>query len=84
MKEDEPMEVFKMKTELDSQMYVKPTQVQELLSISRTTVWRLLKEFTAVQGNERAILEISSTLKLVPLVRFMKWLKSQNGKFAQK
>lgn len=84
MKEDDRMEVYKMKNDLDSKVYVKPTQLQELLSISRTTVWRLLKEFTAVQGNERAILEISSTLKLVPLERFMKWLKSQNGKFAQK
>lgn len=77
------MEVYKIKSDIDSKVYVKPTQLQELLSISRTTVWRLLKEFTAVRGNERAILEISSTLKLVPLERFMKWLKSQNGKFVQ-
>lgn len=78
------LEVYKCKTDLDSKMYVKPTQLQKILSISRTTVWRLLNEFTATKGNERAILEISSTLKLVPLDRFMNWLQSQNGKFAQK
>lgn len=78
------LEVYKCKTDLDSNVYVKPTQLQKILNVSRTTVWRLLTEFTAMKGNERAILEISPTLKLVPLKRFMMWLQSRNGQFAQK
>lgn len=78
------MEVYRKKTDLSSYEYIKPSQLQKLLSVSRTTVWRLLNDFSAEPGNERAILELSQTLKLVPLQPFMEWLKEQNGKFATK
>lgn len=55
----------------------------KILGVSRTTVWKLLQEFSATKGNEMAILELSKTLRLVPLDRFMNWLKSRNGKYLQ-
>jgi hypothetical protein len=78
------MEVYRTKNNLDSRQYVRPVQLQKLLGVSRTTVWKLLNGFTAVKGNERAVLDLSQTLKLVPLHEFMDWLKSQNGKYLQK
>lgn len=78
------MEIYKLKSDLNSHEYIKPTQLQKLLHVSRTTVWRLLVEFSAVPGNERAVLELSKTFRLVPLARFMDWLKAQNGQYLKK
>lgn len=77
------MEVYKSKNNLDSMIYIKPGQLAELLHLSRTTVWRLLNAFSAETGNEHAIIEISSTLKLVPLYRFHEWLTKQDKKYLQ-
>lgn len=77
------MEVYRVKSELNSQEYIKPSELQKLLHVSRTTVWKLLKDFSATKGHERAVLELSKTLRLVPLEQFMDWLKSRNGKYLQ-
>ena len=78
------MEVYKLKNNLNSMMYVKPSQLATLLNVSRVTVWRWLNAFAAEKGNEHAIIEISKTLKLVPLHRLMDWLKAQDKKYLQK
>ena len=75
------MEIYRLKTDLNNQAYVKPTQLQALLHVSRTTVWRLLADFSATPGNERAILELSKTLRLIPFEQFMDWLRAQNGQY---
>lgn len=78
------MEVYKSKNNLDSMVYVRPAQLAKLLHLSRTTVWRLLNAFAAEEGNEHAVIEISKTLKLVPLYRFQEWLTKQDKKYLQK
>ena len=78
------MEVYKSKNNLDSMVYVRPAQLAKLLHLSRTTVWRLLNAFAAEEGNEHAGIEISKTLKLVPLYRFQEWLTNQDKKYLQK
>jgi hypothetical protein len=78
------MEVYKSKNNLDSMVYVRPAQLAKLLNLSRTTVWRLLNAFSAEAGNEHAVIEISKTLKLVPLYRFQEWLTKQDKKYLQK
>ena len=78
------MEVYKSKNNLDSMVYVRPAQLAKLLHLSRTTVWRLLNAFAAEEGNEHAVIEISKTLKLVPLYRFQEWLTTQDKKYLQK
>ena len=75
------MEIYRLKTDLNNREYIKPTELQKLLHVSRTTIWRLLADFSATPGNERAVLELSKTLRLVPLNRFMDWLKAQNGQY---
>lgn len=47
-------------------------------------IWRLLNAFAAEEGNEHAVIEISKTLKLVPLYRFQEWLTKQDKKYLQK
>lgn len=59
-------------------VYVRPSQLAKLLHLSRTTIWRLLNAFAAEEGNEHAVIEISKTLKLVPLYRFQEWLTKQD------
>ena len=78
------MEVYKSKNNLDSMVYVRPSQLAKLLHLSRTTVWRLLNAFAAEEGNEHAVIEISKTLKLVPLYRFQEWLTNKDKKYLQK
>lgn len=78
------MEVYKSKNNLDSMVYVRPSQLAKLLHLSRTTIWRLLNAFVAEEGNEHAVIEISKTLKLVPLYRFQEWLTKQDKKYLQK
>lgn len=78
------MEVYKSKNNLDSMVYVRPSQLAKLLHLSRTTIWRLLNSFAAEEGNEHAVIEISKTLKLVPLYRFQEWLTKQDKKYLQK
>lgn len=75
------MEIYRIKSDLNSKEYIKPSQLQTLLHVSRTTIWRLLADFSSTPGNERAILEISKTLRLVPLEKFMNWLQEQNGQY---
>lgn len=77
------LELYKIKSDLNSQRYIKPAALMKVLGVSRTTVWKLLQDFSATKGNERAVLELSKTLRLVPLDRFMSWLKSRNGKYLQ-
>lgn len=78
------MEVYKSKNNLDSMVYVRPSQLAKLLHLSRTTIWRLLNAFAAEEGNEHSVIEISKTLKLVPLYRFQEWLTKQDKKYLQK
>lgn len=78
------MEVYKSKNNLDSMVYVRPSQLAKLLHLSRATIWRLLNAFAAEEGNEHAVIEISKTLKLVPLYRFQEWLTKQDKKYLQK
>lgn len=78
------MEVYKSKNNLDSMVYVRPSQLAKLLHLSRTTIWRLLNAFAAEEDNEHAVIEISKTLKLVPLYRFQEWLTKQDKKYLQK
>lgn len=78
------MEVYKSKNNLDSMVYVRPSQLAKLLHLSRTTIWRLLNAFAAEEGNEHTVIEISKTLKLVPLYRFQEWLTKQDKKYLQK
>ena len=44
------MEVYKSKNNLDSMVYVRPSQLAKLLHLSRTTIWRLLNAFAAEEG----------------------------------
>ena len=64
--------------------YVQPVHLTEKFSISRTTVWRLLKKMRAEPKYKHSFLNLTWHLKLVKLADFKKFLEEQNKKKQKK
>ena len=64
--------------------YVQPVHLTEKFSISRTTVWRLLKKMRAEPKYKHSFLNLTWHLKLVKLADFKKFLEEQNNQKIKK
>lgn len=64
--------------------YMSPKQIMEMLSVTRPTVWRLLKKMRAIPKYRGAFLDLSNTLKRVRERDLMEFLKEQNQAYLKK
>ena len=64
--------------------YVQPVHLTEKFSISRTTVWRLLKKMRTEPKYKHSFLNLTWHLKLVKLADFKKFLEEQNNQYLKK
>ena len=58
--------------------WVQPHQLVKQYSITRPTVWRLLKKMRELPQYKRSFLDLSQTLKLVRAKDFQNFLYSQH------
>ena len=65
-------------------VYVQPVHLTEKFSISRTTVWRLLKKMRAEPKYKNSFLNLTWQLKLVKLIDFEKFLQEENNQYLRK
>lgn len=64
--------------------YMSPKQIMEMLSVTRPTVWRLLKKMRAIPKYRGAFLDLSNTLKRVRERDLIEFLKEQNHAYLKK
>lgn len=64
--------------------YVQPAHLTEKLSVSRTTVWRLLNKMRAKPKYKNSFLNLTWHLKLVKLADFEKFLQEENNQYLRK
>ena len=58
--------------------WLRPKQLQEKFSITRTTVWKLLSEMRGKSKYKGDFIDLSKTLRLVRERAFLEFLKSQD------
>lgn len=62
-------------------VYVQPVHLTEKFSISRTTVWRLLKKMRAKPKYKNSFLNLTWQLKLVKLTDFEQFLQEESNRY---
>lgn len=62
-------------------VYVQPVHLTEKFSISRTTVWRLLKKMRAKPKYKNSFLSLTWQLKLVKLTDFEQFLQEESNRY---
>lgn len=60
------------------EIWVQPKQLVKQYSMTRPTLWRLLKKMRALPQYKLSFLDLSQTLKLVRAKDFQEFLYSQN------
>lgn len=63
------------------EVWVQPKQLVKQYSITRPTLWRLLKKMKALPQYKLSFLDLSQTLKLVRAKDFQEFLYSQNKEY---
>lgn len=58
--------------------WLRPKQLQEKFSMSRVTLWKLLKEMRNVPKYKKSILFLSKTMKIVSERDFLEFLQSRD------
>ena len=58
--------------------WLRPKQLQEQFSMSRGTVWKLLKEMRAVPQYKKSVLFLSKTMKIISEQDFLEFLQSRD------
>lgn len=58
--------------------WLRPKQLQEQFSMSRGTVWKLLKEMRAVPKYKKSVLFLSKTMKIISEQDFLEFLQSRD------
>ena len=61
--------------------YVQPVHLTEKFSVSRTTVWRLLKKMRAEPKYKHSFLNLTWHLKLVKLSDFEQFLQEESNRY---
>lgn len=64
--------------------WLSRTEIAEMLSVTRPTVWRLLNKMRAIPKYRGAFLDLSNTLKRVRERDLMEFLKEQNLAYLRK
>ena len=62
-------------------VYVQPAHLTEKFSVSRTTVWRLLKKMRAEPKYKHSFLNLTWHLKLVKLSDFEQFLQEESNRY---
>ena len=62
-------------------VYVQPVHLTEKFSISRTTVWRLLKKMRSKPKYKNSFLNLTWQLKLVKLTDFEQFLQEESNRY---
>ena len=76
--------LLQTKTDATGALYVQPKHIADSLSISRTTVWRLLKAMKQIPKYKKSFLDLGWQLKLVKLSDFEKFLQEQEHEYLKK
>lgn len=63
------------------EIWVQPKQLVEQYSITRPTLWRLLKKMREIPKYKGAFLDLSHNLRLVRARDFLEFLHSQHQKY---
>lgn len=58
--------------------WLRPKQLQEQFSMSRGTLWKLLKEMRDVPKYKKSVLFLSKTMKIVSERDFLEFLQSRD------
>ena len=64
--------------------WVQPCQLVKKLSVSRTTVWRMLNRMRDNRKYKESFLDLGFHMKLVKLDDFFKFLHEENGAYLRK
>lgn len=76
--------LLQTKTDATGALYVQPKHIVDSFSISRTTVWRLLKTMKQIPKYKKSFLDLGWQLKLVKLSDFEKFLQEQEHEYLKK
>lgn len=60
------------------EIWVQPKQLVKQYSITRPTLWRLLKKMREIPKYKRSFLDLSQNLRLVRARDFLEFLKGQD------
>lgn len=63
------------------EIWVQPKQLVKQYSITRPTLWRLLKKMREIPKYKRSFLDLSQNLRLVRARDFLEFLHSQHQKY---
>ncbi len=58
--------------------WLRPKQLQDKFSMSRGTVWKLLKEMRDVPKYKKSVLFLSKTMKIISERDFLEFLQSRD------
>lgn len=64
--------------------WLRPKQLQEKFSITRTTVWKLLSEMRTIPKYKGDFIDLSKTLRLVRERAFLEYIKSQDKAYLKR
>lgn len=68
----------------DGALWVQPCQLMKKISVSRTTVWRMLNRMRDNRKYKDSFLDLSFHMKLVKQEDFFKFLHEENGAYLRK
>lgn len=60
------------------EVWIQPKQIVKQYSMTRPTVWRLIKKMKALPQYKHSYIDLSPNLKLVRAKDFLEFLHSQN------
>lgn len=72
------LHIVSVKVDDYGECWVQPKQLVKQYSLTRATLWRLLKKMRAKPQYKLSFLDLSQTLKLVRAKDFQEFLYSQN------
>lgn len=75
--------LLQTKTDATGALYVQPKHLVDMYSMSRTTIWRLLKTMKQIPKYKKSFHDLGWQLKLVKLADFEKFLQEQERQYVK-